>query len=117
MIRRPPRSTLFPYTTLFRSLDVTEEEFGRLNFAQVDALYRQWVNKQKREDIRSARIAWLLAETNRNKKKHPEPFKIADFMAEFPGDAEERELRAQRKAAAEFKQLVQVHNQQLNQNV
>src|SRR5258706_11493048 len=24
MIRRPPRSTLFPYTTLFRSLQVTE---------------------------------------------------------------------------------------------
>src|SRR3712207_9578727 len=23
MIRRPPRSTLFPYTTLFRSLDIT----------------------------------------------------------------------------------------------
>src|SRR5258708_14692339 len=26
MIRRPPRSTLFPYTTLFRSLDVEDEE-------------------------------------------------------------------------------------------
>src|SRR5205807_8997941 len=26
MIRRPPRSTLFPYTTLFRSLGVVEEE-------------------------------------------------------------------------------------------
>src|SRR3989454_7044372 len=25
MIRRPPRSTLFPYTTLFRSLDVCDE--------------------------------------------------------------------------------------------
>src|SRR3712207_8598618 len=25
MIRRPPRSTLFPYTTLFRSLVVTEK--------------------------------------------------------------------------------------------
>src|SRR3712207_9488343 len=24
MIRRPPRSTLFPYTTLFRSADVTD---------------------------------------------------------------------------------------------
>src|SRR3989442_10075601 len=24
MIRRPPRSTLFPYTTLFRSLELTE---------------------------------------------------------------------------------------------
>src|SRR3712207_6892103 len=29
MIRRPPRSTLFPYTTLFRSLD----EDGELQFA------------------------------------------------------------------------------------
>src|SRR3712207_7655312 len=28
MIRRPPRSTLFPYTTLFRSVD--EEAFRRL---------------------------------------------------------------------------------------
>src|SRR2546430_8674111 len=30
MIRRPPRSTLFPYTTLFRSLEgkYKEEEFG-----------------------------------------------------------------------------------------
>src|SRR3712207_7006917 len=26
MIRRPPRSTLFPYTTLFRSADVTKEQ-------------------------------------------------------------------------------------------
>src|SRR2546427_9482594 len=26
MIRRPPRSTLFPYTTLFRSLDVESVE-------------------------------------------------------------------------------------------
>ena len=27
MIRRPPRSTLFPYTTLFRSFDNGEQEF------------------------------------------------------------------------------------------
>src|SRR2546422_8636719 len=31
MIRRPPRSTLFPYTTLFRSLD---------DFARSDKAYR-----------------------------------------------------------------------------
>src|SRR5689334_24482713 len=30
MIRRPPRSTLFPYTTLFRSLDCRGPEFGYL---------------------------------------------------------------------------------------
>src|SRR3712207_9217220 len=31
MIRRPPRSTLFPYTTLFRSVEVAEE-MGFTNF-------------------------------------------------------------------------------------
>src|SRR3712207_8774111 len=30
MIRRPPRSTLFPYTTLFRSVDLTATEFALL---------------------------------------------------------------------------------------
>src|SRR2546427_7819208 len=29
MIRRPPRSTLFPYTTLFRSKRLAEEGHGR----------------------------------------------------------------------------------------
>src|SRR2546430_5426772 len=28
MIRRPPRSTLFPYTTLFRSLERGQKDFG-----------------------------------------------------------------------------------------
>src|SRR2546421_5687935 len=28
MIRRPPRSTLFPYTTLFRSADSGQRELG-----------------------------------------------------------------------------------------
>src|SRR5947207_11650128 len=31
MIRRPPRSTLFPYTTLFRSLKLEEAGFGGSN--------------------------------------------------------------------------------------
>src|SRR3712207_8182283 len=30
MIRRPPRSTLFPYTTLFRSGEVLQSSVGRL---------------------------------------------------------------------------------------
>src|SRR2546425_7653720 len=34
MIRRPPRSTLFPYPTLFRSLDVRERD-GALVLAQL----------------------------------------------------------------------------------
>src|SRR5258708_17492376 len=38
MIRRPPRSTLFPYTTLFRSLDVGGE-------TRRGALYRGFAPK------------------------------------------------------------------------
>src|SRR3712207_7506904 len=41
MIRRPPRSTLFPYTTLFRSkqnwqdnIDLTRDELRRLQFEE-----------------------------------------------------------------------------------
>src|SRR2546425_11805532 len=31
MIRRPPRSTLFPYTTLFRSMRISQDETSRVN--------------------------------------------------------------------------------------
>src|SRR3712207_8364995 len=45
MIRRPPRSTLFPYTTLFRSVSFTryiaEQDFLRLPFAtRAEVLFR-----------------------------------------------------------------------------
>src|SRR5690349_23409780 len=33
MIRRPPRSTLFPYTTLFRSFVICRHEGGAANMA------------------------------------------------------------------------------------
>src|SRR2546422_6611609 len=44
MIRRPPRSTLFPYTTLFRSLDRwtpthTDTDVPRANAARPRRLY------------------------------------------------------------------------------
>src|SRR2546430_4317632 len=32
MIRRPPRSTLFPYTTLFRSLEIAQGKLARFRF-------------------------------------------------------------------------------------
>src|SRR3712207_7671938 len=35
MIRRPPRSTLFPYTTLFRSLPMAPEEHDVVDLAGV----------------------------------------------------------------------------------
>src|SRR3712207_8982519 len=51
MIRRPPRSTLFPYTTLFRSLEdlqfvlvVEPEHLGRDPLAQLVGLADQLVD-------------------------------------------------------------------------
>src|SRR2546427_12301707 len=37
MIRRPPRSTLFPYTTLFRSVDDFRKELGKLRTGRANA--------------------------------------------------------------------------------
>src|SRR2546422_3044899 len=39
MIRRPPRSTLFPYTTLFRSLKQLERAGKKLNEKEKEELY------------------------------------------------------------------------------
>src|SRR3989449_2050621 len=37
MIRRPPRSTLFPYTTLFRSQDIKQKIRWFLKFAEISS--------------------------------------------------------------------------------
>src|SRR2546422_7946324 len=49
MIRRPPRSTLFPYTTLFRSLLVERHHLA----VEHEALQRQ--RAQRGDDLRVAR--------------------------------------------------------------
>src|SRR5258708_25749335 len=52
MIRRPPRSTLFPYTTLFRSglpiLQITKESFGRETTACLGR--RTWAPQGRSEE-------------------------------------------------------------------
>src|SRR3712207_7629346 len=53
MIRRPPRSTLFPYTTLFRSEEVEPGVGAVVNAAALD--YRRGlaaVNRDARERVR-----------------------------------------------------------------
>src|SRR5258708_25690168 len=55
MIRRPPRSTLFPYTTLFRSveLELPPVETGvpeRLSLEQIQALLVAAVRERRSEE-------------------------------------------------------------------
>src|SRR5690242_21236855 len=68
MIRRPPRSTLFPYTTLFRSLDeghaeaegqilfdIVRERFGHRD-DQSGALLLEGIQRVPERDRKSTRL-------------------------------------------------------------
>src|SRR2546429_1459372 len=55
MIRRPPRSTLFPYTTLFRSLCCGRASARREVWARQDRL-------RARHEHRSDKTAWTRSE-------------------------------------------------------
>src|SRR2546429_1878822 len=48
MIRRPPRSTLFPYTTLFRSQRLTERAEGQVQQHEDDE-QREWHHHRSEE--------------------------------------------------------------------
>src|SRR3712207_8105934 len=60
MIRRPPRSTLFPYTTLFRSNLVRVEDVVREIETQIDNLKRQGRQASRYKSV-SAEIRRLEA--------------------------------------------------------
>src|SRR3712207_7309763 len=61
MIRRPPRSTLFPYTTLFRSAEQLLDEYLQNN----PNLRAEWEQTFKlRDDPRVTRIGRFLRKTS-----------------------------------------------------
>src|SRR2546421_6303338 len=79
MIRRPPRSTLFPYTTLFRSRYTFQKKNRRLKgaislFAQHDEQLKNY-NRERSEEhtselqSRSDLVCRLLLE-KKKKKRH-----------------------------------------------
>src|SRR3712207_8904621 len=55
MIRRPPRSTLFPYTTLFRSLATATEEAGAGQLLDADGQAEVRLARLHRHDRRAQR--------------------------------------------------------------
>src|SRR2546425_9474302 len=74
MIRRPPRSTLFPYTTLFRSKHQEREGVGRRR--QVVGMVLLWKLRERSEEHTSElqSLAYLVCRLLLEKKKHtPEP--------------------------------------------
>src|SRR2546422_11608142 len=74
MIRRPPRSTLFPYTTLFRSPNHANRQ---PNVEQAEPAYRaahRWVQHHADQARKAAEEVVVLpdAEPGQQKKKHAE---------------------------------------------
>src|SRR5260221_5960646 len=64
MIRRPPRSTLFPYTTLFRSLFV----FKHVTIQE--AAYSSLLKEERRE-LHGRVASWLLQEAEIGESSQP----------------------------------------------
>src|SRR5256884_9770389 len=58
MIRRPPRSTLFPYTTLFRSLNLDRIDAIQVNTSAVERRAQSLVTR--RTVKKEWQAAWLL---------------------------------------------------------
>src|SRR2546425_5557622 len=100
MIRRPPRSTLFPYTTLFRSPDHL-----------VNPVWEHY--KRQRRAFRSSRLiparrctslrseehtselqslAYLVCRLLLEKKKRPAPRRVRGVLHGIPAEADARSL-------------------------
>src|SRR5258705_10343875 len=86
MIRRPPRSTLFPYTTLFRSIKVTK------SFVRIGALTRH-VELERSADIArhlplvAAAMPHIAHPAIRNRGTFGGSCALGDPAAELPASA------------------------------
>src|SRR2546422_10996842 len=87
MIRRPPRSTLFPYTTLFRS----RLDLARQRADQVDAGDREQLRHLLKADLELAARDQLADEYARRR--------LGELRLELPGDSEALEQARQIDAA------------------
>src|SRR5256885_13217571 len=82
MIRRPPRSTLFPYTTLFRSVPGLKclllRKVGKANMEHFEDLRRRLFTDRKSTRLNSSHLVISYAVFCLKKKKHistpPRPF-------------------------------------------
>src|SRR5947199_545984 len=97
MIRRPPRSTLFPYTTLFRSLRAPFSAISTCIRCHPDRA-RRWRSEEHTSELQSLRhlVCRLLLE-KKKKHSHGIPNHIRNLSSDadkHDGDADpEREGR------------------------
>src|SRR5258706_12079775 len=75
MIRRPPRSTLFPYTTLFRSVDPSTQACARLccsGWRPAASMDRSEEHTSELQSLTNL-VCRLLLEKKKKNTQHPNP--------------------------------------------
>src|SRR5258708_19499523 len=77
MIRRPPRSTLFPYTTLFRSREGSDHSHARSRY-QYDALHRR--KRADPADPDGGRWHIFAGAINRRSEEHTSELQSPDHL-------------------------------------
>src|SRR2546427_8370277 len=86
MIRRPPRSTLFPYTTLFRSLrgGAVGVAVPRARCLTPDGNEREWQSQQDRKSTRlnssHSQISYAVFCLKKKKKQLTDPSRLLAFI-------------------------------------
>src|SRR2546422_5535716 len=80
MIRRPPRSTLFPYTTLFRSRKLPDARVALLALALVRSPYPRIVAHRDRKSTRlnssHGYISYAVFCLKKKKKKNHKKYNV-----------------------------------------
>src|SRR5258708_21086941 len=84
MIRRPPRSTLFPYTTLFRSVCLLPEAHSDRRIPQSALFGRahspsEWPSFRMHR-YRSPSLAWLLRPAEARSEEHTSELQSPDHL-------------------------------------
>src|SRR2546429_9449148 len=74
MIRRPPRSTLFPYTTLFRSISLTRRSglhsWNAISASAADSLQRTSLPQRVRIVVTRSRVSASSSTTRIRSEEH-----------------------------------------------
>src|SRR3712207_9015987 len=81
MIRRPPRSTLFPYTTLFRSLRWLSSR-GAIFLAELAGIHRRQGRLEQAADCIASAVSAIpdLLEVRRRSEEHTSELQSRQYL-------------------------------------
>src|SRR3712207_7324318 len=80
MIRRPPRSTLFPYTTLFRSFELQHGEQSAVEVEALEAIHPGELARILRERIEELRDDDLGSQVELRSEEHTSELQSRQYL-------------------------------------